>query len=272
MAIYDKIRESAEYILERVDKKPSIGLILGSGLGELANSIEGAKMFPYGDIPNFPVSTVEGHEGRLVIGEIEGKTVAAMQGRFHYYEGYDMNSVTFPVRVMKLLGIETIMVTNAAGGVNESYTPGDLMLISDQLNLSGDNPLKGKNMDEFGVRFPDMSNAYDKELREVVRSVAKNAGVELKEGVYACMSGPTYETPAEIRMLRGLGADAVGMSTVPEVIVAIHSGMKVIGISCITNMAAGILDQPLDHSEVIETSKIAREKFISLVRGTIAAV
>ena len=272
MAIYDKIRESAEYILERVDKKPSIGLILGSGLGELANSIEGAKMFPYGDIPNFPVSTVEGHEGRLVIGEIEGKTVAAMQGRFHYYEGYDMNSVTFPVRVMKLLGIETIMVTNAAGGVNEAYTPGDLMLISDQLNLSGDNPLKGKNMDEFGVRFPDMSNAYDKELREVVRSVAKNAGVELKEGVYACMSGPTYETPAEIRMLRGLGADAVGMSTVPEVIVAIHSGMKVIGISCITNMAAGILDQPLDHSEVIETSKIAREKFISLVRGTIAAV
>ncbi len=272
MAIYDKVRESADYILERLDKKPTIGLILGSGLGELANSIEGAKMFPYSEIPNFPVSTVEGHAGRLVIGEIEGKTVAAMQGRFHYYEGYDMNSVTFPVRVMKLLGIETMMVTNAAGGVNESYTPGDLMLISDQLNLSGDNPLKGENMDEFGVRFPDMSNAYDKDLRDVVRSVAKNADVELKEGVYACMSGPTYETPAEIRMLRTIGSDAVGMSTVPEVIVAIHSGMKVIGISCITNMAAGILDQPLDHSEVIETSKIAREKFIRLVRGTIAAV
>ncbi|WMJ80737.1 purine-nucleoside phosphorylase [Clostridium sp. MB40-C1] len=269
MDLQHKISESAKYILKKSQYNPKIALILGSGLGAIADQIEDPEYYPYNKIPNFPVSTVEGHAGRLVIGKLEGKIVVAMQGRFHYYEGYEMQEVTFPVRVMKLLGVETLIVTNAAGAVNTDYKPGDLMLIEDHLNLSGNNPLIGKNLDEFGVRFPDMSNPYDKELRNKVKNIAKSLNIDLKEGVYACMSGPTYETPAEIRMLRTLGADAVGMSTVPEVIVAVHSGMKVIGVSCATNMAAGILDQPLNHQEVMETSAIAREKFIKLMRNII---
>lgn len=269
MNFQEKLHQSAKYILDKTKFNPEIALILGSGLGAIADQIENAEYYPYNEIPNFPVSTVEGHAGQLVIGNLQGKTVIAMQGRFHYYEGYSMQEVTFPVRVMKLLGVNTLIVTNAAGAVNTSYTPGDLMLINDHLNMAGNNPLIGKNLDEFGTRFPDMSNAYDKELRSKAHGIAQSLGIYLQEGVYACMTGPVYETPAEIKMLRYLGADAVGMSTVPEVIVAVHSGLKVIGISCMTNMAAGILDQPLDHSEVMETSEKAREKFIALMNNVI---
>lgn len=269
MDLQKTIIQAAEFILDKINIVPEIGLILGSGLGAIGDKIEDAKYFPYDEIPHFPVSTVEGHAGRLVIGTLEGKKVVAMQGRFHYYEGYHMQEVTFPVRVMKLLGVKTLIVTNAAGAVNTSYTPGDLMLINDHLNLAFDNPLIGRNLSEFGTRFPDMSNAYNEGLRIKVKEIAKSLDIDLQEGVYACMTGPTYETPAEIRMIRTLGADAVGMSTVPEVTVAVHSGIDVIGISCMTNMAAGILDQPLDHSEVMETSAKAREKFITLMKDII---
>lgn len=272
MNLYNNIKEAADYILEKTKVKPEIALILGSGLGAIADQIEDAEYYDYKDIPHFPVSTVEGHAGRLVIGTLEGKKVVAMQGRFHYYEGYAMKEVTFPVRVMKLLGISKLIVTNAAGAVNEGYKPGDLMLISDHLNLSGDNPLIGKNLSEFGTRFPDMSDIYDKQLRQKVKEIAKSLGVELREGVYACMSGPTYETPAEVRMVRILGGDAVGMSTAPESIVAVHSGVKVIGISCMTNMAAGILEQPLNHEEVVETSARVRETFIKLMKQIIKEI
>lgn len=272
MDLYSKIREAANYILDKTEIRPEIALILGSGLGALADEIENAEYFAYSDIPHFPVSTVQGHAGRLVIGTLEGKKVVAMQGRFHYYEGYKMEEVTFPIRVMKLLGVEKLIVTNAAGAVNTGFNPGDLMLISDHLNLTGDNPLIGGNLEKFGPRFPDMSNAYNKALRDRVKKIAKSIGVELQEGVYAAMSGPTYETPAEVRMVRILGGDAVGMSTVPEVIIAVHSGIQVVGISCMTNMAAGILEQPLDHSEVMETSAKVREKFTTLMKNVIKQI
>ena len=260
MDLSNKIKAAAEYIKGKSKYNPTIGLILGSGLGAIADQIEDAEYFPYNEIPNFPVSTVEGHAGRLVI------------GRFHYYEGYSMQEVTCRARVMRLLGVETLVVTNAAGAVNKDYTPGDLMIISDHLNLSGSNPLIGKNLNEFGTRFPDMSNAYDKALRAQVKDIAKNLGIEVREGVYAMFSGPTYETPAEVRMARILGADAVGMSTVPEVIIANHSGMKVIGVSCMTNMAAGILEQPLNHEEVMETSAKVRKTFIELMTNIIKEI
>ncbi|MGL5764018.1 MAG: purine-nucleoside phosphorylase [Sarcina sp.] len=269
MDLSTKIKIAADYILEKSNYKPDLALILGSGLGAIADTIENAEYFNYSDIPGFPVSTVEGHAGRLVIGKLEGKVVVAMQGRFHYYEGYNMQEVTFPVRVMKLLGCEKLIVTNAAGAVNANYKPGDLMIITDHINFSGANPLIGKNLSEFGTRFPDMSDAYDKALRVEVKKVASELGMELREGVYAMFSGPTYETPAEIRMARTMGADAVGMSTVPEVIVAKHSGLQVVGISCMTNMAAGILDQPLNHEEVMETSEKVRKDFIKLMTSII---
>ncbi|SFU74015.1 purine-nucleoside phosphorylase [Clostridium sp. DSM 8431] len=272
MNLLNKIKSSAEYILEKSNYKPSIGLILGSGLGDLANLIENPEFYPYETIPNFPVSTVKGHEGRLVIGTLNGKTVVAMQGRFHYYEGYIMEEVTFPVRVMKLLGIQTIVVTNAAGSVNENFKPGDLMIINDHINLSGTNPLIGKNLDEFGVRFPDMSNAYNPELIDIVKKVANENNIDIKEGVYTLMTGPSYETPAEIRMIKTLGGDAVGMSTVPEVIIANHSSIKVVGISCLTNMAAGILKKPLNHEEVIEVSNMVKTKFMNLMTSLIKAL
>ncbi|KXZ39662.1 purine-nucleoside phosphorylase [Alkalithermobacter thermoalcaliphilus JW-YL-7 = DSM 7308] len=262
----ENIMKAAQFIESKIDVKPEIGLILGSGLGVLADEIEDAKVIKYEEIPNFPVSTVEGHKGQLVIGKLEGKNVIAMQGRFHYYEGYTMQEATFPVRVMKSLGVETIIVTNAAGGVNKSFTPGDLMIITDHINFSGNNPLIGPNDNRLGVRFPDMSKAYTPELIQLSKQAASELNIDVKEGVYAFMTGPSYETPAEIRMLDKIGADAVGMSTVPEVIVARHSDMNVIGISCITNMAAGILDQPLNHEEVIETTQMAKEKFIKLVK------
>ncbi|AKF95356.1 purine-nucleoside phosphorylase [Brevibacillus laterosporus] len=264
-----KILEAKAFIEEKLTDKPTIGLVLGSGLGVLADEIEEATVIPYNEIPHFTKSTVVGHKGQLVIGKLKGKQVVAMQGRFHYYEGHELEAVVFPIRVMKAIGVETIIVTNAAGGVNESYKPGDLMLISDHLNLTYRNPLIGGNDESLGARFPDMSEAYSKRLRKLSKEIAATLGIQLQEGVYAGLLGPSYETPAEIRMLRILGGDAVGMSTVPEVIVARHMNIEVLGISCISNMAAGILDQPLSHDEVMETTEKVKAEFLSLVKGVI---
>lgn len=270
--MFNKVQESAKFINDKINITPKIGLILGSGLGVLADEIENPVKINYNEIPNFPVSTVEGHAGCLVIGKLEGKDVVAMQGRFHYYEGYTQQEITFPVRVMKALGVETMVVTNAAGGANVDFKPGDLMIIKDHINLSGSTPLMGKNDERFGPRFPDMSTAYSPKYIELVRECANKLDIKVQEGVYAFFSGPTYETPAEVKMARILGADAVGMSTVPEVIVANHSSMDVIGISCITNMAAGILDQPLNHEEVIETTQKVKAEFLSLVKLVVKSI
>lgn len=259
------IDEAAAYIRSKTTTAPEIGLILGSGLGVLGDDLEDAVTLHYKDIPHFPVSTVEGHAGELVIGKLQGRSVALMRGRFHMYEGYEPERTALPVRVMKALGVKTLLVTNAAGGVNLSYKPGNLMLISDHLNLTGRNPLIGANDNALGVRFPDMSEAYSRRLRGIAKETAAGLGFTVQEGVYAGLLGPNYETPAEIRMLRTIGADAVGMSTVSEVIVARHSGIEVLGISCISNMAAGILDQPLSHEEVMETTELVKEQFLSLV-------
>ncbi|MCQ6277984.1 purine-nucleoside phosphorylase [Bacillus sp. EB600] len=269
---FNKITNAVAFLKTKYDKTPKLGLILGSGLGILADEIERPVKIQYRDIPDFPVSTVEGHAGQLVFGLLEGIEVVAMQGRFHYYEGYSFEKVTFPVRVMKGLGVETLMVTNAAGGINESFSPGDLMLISDHINNMGSNPLIGPNDSQLGVRFPDMSEAYSKDLRKLAKQTAAKLNLEVKEGVYVAFTGPTYETPAEIRAFRILGADAVGMSTVPEVIVARHSGLRVLGISCITNMAAGILDQPLSHAEVIETTERVKANFLSYVKELVKTI
>ncbi|MFM1652799.1 purine-nucleoside phosphorylase [Brevibacillus sp. B_LB10_24] len=266
----NKILEAKQFIEEKIASRPQVGLVLGSGLGVLADEIEDAVVIPYHEIPHFTKSTVEGHKGQLVIGRLEGKQVVAMQGRFHYYEGHDLSAVVFPIRVMKAIGVETILVTNAAGGINTSYRPGDLMLIADHLNLTFRNPLIGPNDESLGVRFPDMSEAYSKRLRALAKEVAGELGIHLQEGVYAGLLGPSYETPAEIRMLRTLGGDAVGMSTVPEVIVARHMGVEVLGISCISNVAAGILDQPLSHEEVMETTERVKEQFLALMHRIIA--
>ena len=249
-----------------------IGLILGSGLGGYAEKIENKRFVSYSELPGFPQSRVEGHKGRFVIGELFGKTVICMQGRFHYYEGYPQSQIALAVRVMKRLGVEKLLLTNAAGGVNLDFEPGDLMLISDHINFSGSHPLIGPNDEDFGPRFPDQSNVYDRELRAGVRAAAKAVGVKLQEGVYMMFSGPSFESPAEIVFSRAVGASAVGMSTVPEAIAAEHCGIKTIGISLITNMAAGILDQPLSHEEVQETAAIASEKFTKLVDKIVESV
>ena len=259
-----KIDEAAAKVLA-VCGKADIGVILGSGLGDYAEALEDAVKLPYSEIPGFPRSTVAGHAGMWCCGTLYGKRVVMMQGRFHYYEGYGMKDVTLPVRVMQKIGVKTLIVTNAAGGVNLGYHPGELMVIGDMFSMTAQNPLIGPNLDAFGPRFPDMSCAFDKELRALAHKCANEQGFALREGVYAQMTGPTYETPAEIRMLRTLGADAVGMSTVPEVIVARHGGMRVLGISCITNMAAGILDQPLNHAEVTETANRVKGQFRNLL-------
>lgn len=264
------ILSAANYIKGKISNTPVIGLILGSGLGVLADEIEGAVKIPYQEIPGFPVSTVEGHAGQLVIGSLQGKNVVAMQGRFHYYEGYSLDQVTLPVRVMKEIGVKALIVTNAAGGVNESFSPGDLMIIRDHINFTGTNPLIGPNDERFGVRFPDMSNTYSPRLRQLAKEAAEKLNINIQEGVYFGNTGPTYETPAEIRMARFLGGDAVGMSTVPEVIVARHANLEILGISCISNMAAGILDQPLSHEEVMETTEKVKEKFLLLVKTILA--
>jgi purine-nucleoside phosphorylase len=270
--MFEKMEKAASFIEAKLNGRPEIGLILGSGLGILADEIEDPIKIPYGEIPEFPVSTVEGHAGQLVLGELSGKKVVAMQGRFHFYEGYSMDKVTFPVRVMKLLGVEKLIVTNAAGGINESFQAGDLMLITDHINNMGTNPLIGSNDNRFGPRFPDMSEAYSRKLRLAAQEVAKRQKIDLKEGVYVGNTGPTYETPAEVKLARVLGGDAVGMSTVPEVIVARHSGMQVLGISCITNMAAGILDQPLSHEEVIETTEKVKSTFLSFIKEIVKSI
>jgi purine-nucleoside phosphorylase len=259
------IDEAAAFILSMTDVRPEIGLILGSGLGVIGDELEDAVTIPYENIPHFPVSTVEGHAGELVLGKLQGRNIVLMRGRFHMYEGYEPERTALPVRVMKALGVTTLLVTNAAGGVNLSYKPGNLMLISDHINLTGRNPLVGPNDNALGVRFPDMSDAYSRRLRAIAQQTASELGFSIQEGVYVGLLGPNYETPAEIRMLRTLGVDAVGMSTVSEVIVARHSGIEVLGISCISNMAAGILDQPLSHEEVMETTELVKEQFLSLV-------
>ncbi|MFD0697430.1 purine-nucleoside phosphorylase [Paenibacillus sp. GCM10027628] len=266
MSITNNIEQSAAFIKERLSIAPQIGLILGSGLGVLAEEIENPAMIPYREIPGFPISTVEGHAGQLVCGMMQGKPVMAMQGRFHYYEGYSMDKVAFPIFVMKQLGVRTLIVTNAAGGVNTALKPGDLMLISDHINLMSSNPLIGPNDTKLGPRFPDMSQVYSKRLREHANKAAAALRMNLKEGVYIGFSGPSYETPAEIRMARAIGGDAVGMSTVPEVIAANYTGIEVLGISCISNMAAGILEQALSHEEVIETTGKVRSSFVELVK------
>lgn len=262
--VFARAKEAAQYIKDQGVDALEVGLILGSGLGELADEIEDRVVIQYTDIPSFPVSTVEGHAGQLVCGTLGGKKVIALQGRFHYYEGYTMEVVTFPIRVMSELGVESMIVTNAAGGVNRDFTPGDLMMITDHINFFGTNPLIGANDEERGPRFPDLSQAYDLEYQTFIKEAATELDLPLKEGVYFGMTGPTYESPAEIRMISTLGGDSVGMSTVPEVIVARHAGIRVAGISCITNFAAG-LGGELNHEDVIEVSTKIRSSFKSLV-------
>lgn len=261
-----KMEEAVQTIEEKIDVKPVVGLILGSGLGDLAEEIESPVKIKYSDIPHFPISTVAGHAGQLVIGELHGVNVLAMQGRFHFYEGYSMKEVTFPVRVMKGLGVETLVVTNACGGINASFQAGDLMVIEDHLNMTGTNPLIGPNDEKLGPRFPDMSRAYDPELIGLAEQTADRLGISIQKGVYAGISGPSFMTPAELKMLRTLGADALGMSTVPEVIVANHTGIRVLGISCVTDMAIAEELEPLTHEQVVATADRTRPKFIKLVK------
>ncbi|HEX8651964.1 MAG TPA: purine-nucleoside phosphorylase [Pyrinomonadaceae bacterium] len=267
--VYERAEHAARLIRAEVGEEPRVALVLGSGLGAFADDLEDAVAIPYSEIPGFARPTVEGHAGRLVAGMIERVPVVAMQGRFHYYEGYSLEQVVFPVRVLGVLGVKALVLTNAAGGLNVEFNQGSLMVISDHLNLMGANPLIGSNDERFGPRFPDMSEVYSREYQEVAVAEAPSVGIELRRGIYAALSGPSYETPAEIRMLRTLGADAVGMSTVPEAITARHMGIKVLGISCITNMAAGLLDQPISHDEVMETGERVHDTFKELLRRVI---
>ena len=269
MSLLEKIIETKDFLVEKGLTEPEFGLILGSGLGELAEEVENAIVIDYADIPNWGKSTVVGHAGKLVYGDLAGRKVLALQGRFHFYEGNPLEVVTFPVRVMKALGCEGVLVTNAAGGIG--YGPGTLMAITDHINMTGQNPLIGQNLDEFGPRFPDMSNAYTADYRKVAHEVADKIGIKLDDGVYIGVSGPCYETPAEIRAFKTLGADAVGMSTVPEVIVAAHSGLKVLGISAITNFAAGFQSE-LNHEEVVAVTQQIKEDFKRLVKDILAAL
>jgi purine-nucleoside phosphorylase len=274
LTIYQKIREAVGAI-EAVAKdraglsKPAIGVILGSGLGSIAEGLEDSVVVPYTDIPHFHGTSIEGHEGRLVLGRFHGIPTVFLQGRFHLYEGYPMEEVVFPTRTICALGIQTLVLTNAAGGVNTRYRPGELMLIEDHLNLMGDNPLKGPNLAQLGPRFPDLSEAYSRECLGTLRECARKIGIEVHSGVYAGLLGPTYETPAEIRMYRTLGADAVGMSTVPEAIAANHLGVRVAGVSCITNLAAGLSPQRLTHDEVIENSRVGARNLKRLLDAAI---
>ena len=265
MDITTRIYAAADYIRSRTSLRPTVGLVLGSGLGDFADTLENPVRIPYSDIPNFPVPTVPGHAGALVFGKKCGQTVVVLQGRIHYYEGLPQQEITLPIRVLAALGVKTLVLTNACGGVNLSFRPGDLMLISDHINYSGANPLMGPNLDAFGPRFPDMSDLYTASLRKAIKEKAAAAGIPLQEGVYAMYSGPDYETPAEIRMFRVLGADTVGMSTVPEALVAGHCGMNVVGVSCVTNMAAGVLPVKLSHAEVMETADRVHDTFQKLI-------
>lgn len=265
----EKVRESSDYIRKRIEEIPEIAIVLGTGLGDFGDRIQDRSVIPYGDIPNFPVSTVEGHKGCLLFGKVEGKNVIAMQGRFHYYEGYDMSEVTFPIRVIYELGCRKLILTNASGGVNTNFKPGDLMLIEDHINPSGISPLRGKNLEEYGPRFPDVSDLYSRQFNGKILVEASEMRIRLALGVYCYMPGPQFETAAEIRMARILGADVVGMSTVPEAIVAGHMGMRVTAISCVTNMGTGVFDGPIDHAGVNDVAKNAEETFSSLLRKII---
>lgn len=271
----EQIDQAADRVRKRTLHQPRIGIILGSGLNDLADSVQKADIIPYGDLPNWPVSTVQGHAGRLVIGELEGQTVFIMQGRIHFYEGYSMSQITLPVRVMQRLGIESMIVTNAAGGVNPDFTPGDVMLITDHLNLigmTGLNPLMGPNIDALGPRFPDMSQAYDRKLMDEARNVALQNDIAMLEGVYCALSGPSFEGPADLRFLRIIGADAVGMSTVPEVIVARHGGLRVLGFSGISNKPNLDGSTVTTHEEVIEAGKIIAPKLEKIIRGVLRSL
>jgi purine-nucleoside phosphorylase len=271
-SLYERAEHASRIIRSRISVEPRIAIVLGSGLGGFADDFNDAVAIPYEDIPGFVRSTAQGHAGRLVIGNVDSIPVLAMQGRVHYYEGYSLEEVTFPIRVFSLLGIKTLVLTNAAGGINVQLTQGALMMISDHVNLMGVNPLRGPNDERFGPRFPDMSAVYSPELQEFVVEEAKAINVEVRRGIYGALSGPSYETPAEIHLLRNLGADAVGMSTVPEAIVARHMGIEVLGISCITNMAAGIGDEPINHEEVMATGVRVRATFTELLQRVIGAI
>lgn len=266
------IIQSVDFIKSKISIEPEIGIVLGSGLNHMAEEIKEPVYIDYKDIPHFVTSTAPGHKGRFVVGKLEDKAVICMQGRLHYYEGHSMKDATYPIRVMKVLGIKNLILTNASGGVNKSFNVGDLMLIDDHINLMGTNPLIGKNIDELGPRFCDMSYAYNPELKRIAFEASKETGVELKRGVYLATTGPSFETPAEIRAYRTLGADAVGMSTIPEVIVASHSKLNVLAISLITNMAAGILDQPLTEEEVMEIGSLKGKDLQKLVRSIIRRI
>jgi len=269
-SLYERAEHAARTIRALVKHEPRLGVVLGSGLGGFADDFEDAVSIPYEDIPGFVRSTAQGHAGHLVVGRIDQVPILAMQGRVHYYEGYTMEEVTFAIRTFKLLGIKTLVLTNAAGGINVQLSQGALMIISDHLNLMGVNPLRGANDERFGPRFPDMSAVYSPALQEIVVEEARALGIELRRGIYAALSGPNYETPAEIHLLRNCGADAVGMSTVPEAIVARQMDMEVLGISCITNMASGISDQPINHDEVMETGNRVRSTFTQLLRRVVS--
>jgi purine-nucleoside phosphorylase len=269
VSLFDEIRSAVDAVREITTLKPSVGIILGTGLGQLAESIEIEATLPYERIPGFPLSTVESHAGRLLLGRLGRRPVVAMQGRFHRYEGYSLNAVTFPVRVMHGLGAETLIVSNACGGMHPLWAPGDLVLLSDHINLLGDNPLIGSNDERLGPRFPDMSAAYDPELRALARSVARELGIVLREGVYVAVPGPNLETRAEYRMLRGLGADVVGMSTVPEVIVAAHAGMRTIGLSIITDQCLPDALEPADINRIIDTARRAEPSLSRLISALV---
>jgi purine-nucleoside phosphorylase len=266
---FARVEEAAKFIQGKTKLRPKIALVLGSGLGGFADEFANATRISYAKIPHFPRSTAIGHAGQLVIGSVESVDVVGMQGRVHLYEGYSALDVAFPMRVFARMGVQAAILTNAAGGIKKEFTQGRLVVISDHINLQGVSPLTGPNDEQFGPRFPDMSRAYEKKFRELTLAEGRRLGINLGEGVYAALAGPSYETPAEIRYLRGIGADLVGMSTVPEVIAARHSGIRVLGISCVTNAAAGVLDQPLDHKEVLETAERIKDQFIGLLRAVI---
>ncbi len=270
MSVFDHASEAADRLRDRGCGDPDVAIVLGSGLGDFADNIAGAVTIPYGDIPHWPASRVIGHAGKLVCGRVEGKKVVVLSGRVHHYEGHDLQTVTFAMRVMKRLGAPRVILTNAAGGISPKCSRGALMVIDDHINLMGNNPLVGANDDRFGVRFPDMTHVYSPHLRGVADEAAKALGIDVQHGVYVAVLGPSYETPAEIRAFRTLGADAVGMSTAPEAIVARHMQMDVLGISCITNAAAGVFPEPLHHSEVMETAQQVKGQFIALLEGIIA--
>ena len=269
MSLVERLEEAAGVVRGRTPLRPAIGVVLGSGLGAFADALDEAVAVPFGEIPHFPASTVAGHGGALVVGRSRGVPVAVLKGRVHFYEGYSLDQVVFPVRVLGRLGVKTLVITNAAGAINRTFAPGDLMVIEDHLNLLG-NPLLGSNEEALGPRFPDMSEAYDRGLRDVAEAACRAASARCHRGVYVALTGPSYETPAEIRMFRTLGADAVGMSTVPEVIAARHMGMRVAGLSCLTNMAAGVTDKKLDHREVLETGERVKAALLDVLARIVA--